>query len=139
MKDTDPKHRNPRAELVRDAAIFQVKLLADGLRDALLIPLSVIAAMIGLLRGGEDCDREFRRVFKLGRRSERWINLFGHQQPLGRPGPAGSMDSILHQVESTVVEQYRRGRKAGSAETSAQPPGSSDPAKDRGQPPPNRG
>lgn len=135
MNDTDAKHRNPRAELVRDAATFQIKLLADGLRDALLIPLSLVAVLVGLLRGGEDCDREFRRVFKLGRRSERWINLFGHQRPLGRSGAGGSMDSILHQVESTVVEQYRRGRKTDSAETPAQAPGSGDPAKDRGQPP----
>jgi hypothetical protein len=114
MNDMETRQRSPRAELVRDAAIFQIKLLADGLRDALLIPLSLVAALVGLLRGGEDCGREFGRVIKLGRRSERWINLFGHQQPLGRPGAAGSMDSILHQVESSVVEQYRRGRKSGS-------------------------
>jgi hypothetical protein len=135
MNDTDAKHRKPRAELVRDAATFQIKLLADGLRDALLIPLSLIAALVGLLRGGPDCNREFRRVIKLGHRSERWINLFGHQRPLGRSGPAGSMDSILHQVESIAVEQYRRSRKAGSAETPAQVPGSDGPAADRGQPP----
>lgn len=127
MNDMDPDDRNPRAELVRDAATLQIKLLADGLRDALLIPLSLIAVLIGLLRGGEDCNREFRRVVKLGRRSERWINLFGHQRPLARSGPAGSMDSILHQVESIAVEQYRRGRKAGSAETPTQAPGSGDP------------
>lgn len=114
MNDTDAKHRNPRAELVRAAAIFQIKLLADGLRDALLIPLSLVAALIGLLRGGEDCSREFGRVIKLGRRSERWINLFNQQRPLGRSGAAGSMDSVLHQVESTLVQQYRRGRKTRS-------------------------
>jgi hypothetical protein len=135
MNDTDAKHRNPRAELVRDAATFQIKLLADGLRDALLIPLSLVAALLGLLRGGEDCDREFGRVIKLGRRSERWINLFGHQRPLGRAGAAGSMDSILHQVETIAVEQYRRSRKADGAKGSAQTPGNGDPAKDHGQPP----
>ena len=114
MNDMETRQRSPRAELVRDAAIFQIKLLADGLRDALLIPLSLVAALVGLLRGGEDCDREFARVIKLGRRSERWINLFGHQRPLGRTGTAGSMDTIIEQVESSVVKQYRRGRKAGS-------------------------
>ena len=126
MNDTDPKHRNPRVELIRDAATFQIKLLADGLRDALLIPLSLIAALVGLLRGGEDCNREFERVIKLGRRSERWINLFGHHQPLGRPGSDASMDSILHQVESTVVEQYRRSRKP-DAEDSPPPDRGSGP------------
>ena len=101
---------NPRFQLVRDAVVFQLKLVADGLRDAVLIPVSLVAALIGFLRGGDDCDREFRRVIALGRRSERWINLFGHQRPLGVEHPAGSMDIILGQVEAVVMEQYRKGR-----------------------------
>lgn len=121
LNDVDGSRDASRADLFRDAAILQLKLLADGLRDALLIPLSLVAALIGLARGGPDCDREFRRVIKLGLRSERWINLFGHHKPLGRSGPAGSMDSIIEQVESTVLDQYRRGRKAAEAETPAQP------------------
>ena len=68
---------------------------------------------IGVLRGGPDCDREYRRVIELGLRSERWINLFGHHQPLDESGKAGSLDTVLEQVESTVLEQYQRGRKSG--------------------------
>jgi hypothetical protein len=101
---------SPRITLIRETAILQLKLLADGFRDAVLIPISLLATLIGLLRGGEDCDREYRRVIKLGRRSERWINLFGHQQPLGLSHPAGSMDKILSQVESVVMDQYKKGR-----------------------------
>mgnify|MGYP006377613903 FL=1 len=119
--DMDGASRSPRTDLVREAFILQLKLLVDGLRDALLIPLSLAAALIGLARGGPDCDREFRRVVKLGRRSERWIDLFGHQKPLARSGVAGSMDSIIEQVESTVLDQYRRGGKAGDAETPPRP------------------
>ena len=103
---------SPRITLIRETAILQLKLIADGFRDAILIPISLLAALIGLLRGGEDCDREYRRVIKLGRRSERWINLFGHQQPLGIEHPAGSMDQILEQVESVVIDQYRKGKSA---------------------------
>ena len=114
MNDTRP---GPRTELFREAAILQIKLLVDGMRDAILIPLSIVAALIGLLRGGPDCNREFRRVIKLGRRSERWINLFGHQRPLRNDPATGSMDSILNQVEDAVVEKYRRGK---------QPPDESD-------------
>ena len=108
---TDKASRSPRVELVREAAVLQLKLLVDGLRDAILIPISLVAALIGLIRGGADCDREYRRVIKLGRRSERWINLFGHQPPLPKSGAAGSIDSILDQVESTVLEQYQKGKK----------------------------
>jgi hypothetical protein len=108
----DRSTRNPRIALARETAVLQVKLLVDGVRDAILIPVSVVAALIGLLRGGPDCDREFRRVIELGRRSERWINLFGHQRPLSGDPVTGSMDSILDQVETAVMEQYKRGAQA---------------------------
>lgn len=130
MTDVHGNSRSPRSDLVRDAAVLQLKLLVDGLRDALLIPISLVAALLGLLRGGPDCDREFRRVIKLGRRSERWINLFGHHQPLSQSHPGGSMDSIIEQVESTVLEQYRHGKKASEAKTPAQP---KDGVQDRGR------
>jgi hypothetical protein len=105
-------NRNPRIVLIRETAVLQIKLLVDGLRDAILIPLSLVAALIGVMRGGADCDREFRRVIKLGRRSERWIDLFGHQRTAGTDHTKGSMDSILEQVESVVMEQYKRSPKA---------------------------
>jgi hypothetical protein len=111
VTDSAPREpRSPRAVLFREAAVFQLKLVADGLRDAFLIPLSIIAALIGLIRGGDDCAREYHRVIKLGRRSERWINLFGHERPLGRGHPVGSMDAILDKVESAVTVQYRKGK-----------------------------
>ncbi len=106
----DPESRSRRAELMRETALLQIKLLADGFRDAVLIPVSLIAALIGLLRGGDNPDREFRRVIKLGRRSERWINLFGKQRPLGKPHPADSLDNVLGRVESAIVKQYRKGQ-----------------------------
>lgn len=107
MTDSEPSLRQ---RLFRDAAVFQIKLLVDGLRDAVLIPVSLVAALIGLARGGDDPGREFRRVLKLGRRSERWINLFGHQPPLHRSHATGSLDTLLDRVEETVMEEYRRGR-----------------------------
>jgi len=114
MNDTN---ESPRGRLIRETAVLQLKLLADGIRDAILIPLSLVAALLGLVEGGKNCDEKFRRVVKLGRRSERWINLFGEQQPLNVSHPAGSIDSILSQVESVVRDQYQKGRSA--AETRA--------------------
>ncbi len=116
----DPKSRSRRAELIRETALLQIKLLADGFRDAVLIPVSLIAALIGLLRSGDEPDREYRRVLKLGRRSERWINLFGQQRPLGRPHPADSMDNVLGQVESKIVKQYRKGQTGSKDRASGQ-------------------
>lgn len=128
MNDTN---ESPRAKLIREAAVLQLKLLADGIRDAILIPLSLLAALIGLVEGGSDCDEKFRRVVKLGRRSERWINLFGQQPPLGMSHPAGSMDSILSQVESVVLDQYRKGRTTAETRAAVR-----EAMKDAGQQPP---
>lgn len=127
MSDQNP---NPRADLLRKTVVLQFKLLVDGIRDALLIPLSLIAAMIGLARGGENADEELRRVIKLGRRSERWINLWGHQVPLRRNHPGGSLDTLLDRVEEVVVDQYRKGQSEAEARAAinkvlAEPPGDS--------------
>lgn len=101
---------SPRIRLIRDAATLQVKLMADGIRDAMLIPVSLVAALVGFLRGGDQPDLEFQRVLELGRRSERWINLFGNKLPLDEEAPANSMDQILQQAEAVVIEQYKKGR-----------------------------
>ena len=111
----ETESNNGRAALIRRAAILQVKLLVDGLRDAALIPLSLVATLLGLMRGGSDCHQEFDRVIKLGRRSERWINLFGHQPVTTRKGPGGSLDTLLDRVEEVVTEQYQKGHSAEEA------------------------
>ena len=114
------KPHSPRVELIREVATLQIKLLADGFRDAALIPVSLFAALIGLLRGGDSPDREYRRVIKLGRRSERWINLFGHQRPLGKSHPVGSMDDVLGQMESAVIEHYKNERRGSKVDKSGE-------------------
>ncbi len=111
---SEPKP-NPRTELLRKSLILQFKLLVDGFRDAALIPIALLATLIGLMRGGADVDREFHRVVKLGRRSERWINVFGHQPPLRRNQAGGSLDGLLDRVEEVVMDQYRKGRSEEEA------------------------
>lgn len=101
--------------LAREAAVLQIKLIVDGFRDAALIPISLVAAIIGIFRGGEDADREFREVLKLGRRTERWINLFGYHRPYSRSHPAGSMDTLIDTVEDVLREQYEKGRATKEA------------------------
>ncbi len=66
-----------RWTLIRDLAVFQVKLLFDGFRDLLLLPISLIAGFVSLIKGGRTPSSEFYDLLKLGRRSEHWINLFG--------------------------------------------------------------
>ncbi len=84
----EPQEALPgRWRLLRDAAAFQVKLVVDGMRDVMLSPLSLIAAIAGLALGRHEW---FYDLLQLGRRSERWIDLFSAVRRLddGEPAPA---------------------------------------------------
>lgn len=111
----DETESGSRSALFREAAIFQLKLMADGLRDVILLPVSLAAALVGLLRGGGEPDREFRRVMELGRQSEQWINLFGQHHPPPEAGQTGSLDQLLERTEAVVLEQVREGGITESA------------------------
>lgn len=99
----------PRWDLVRSSLLFQLKLLADGLRDFLLVPVSVVATLVGLLRSGTDPEREFEQVLDFGRQTERWINLFGTHEPFEQAGQAGNIDQLVIRAEQLVREQAREG------------------------------
>lgn len=100
-----------RRTLIRDTAVFQVKLLFDGFRDLLLVPVSLIAAFISLFGGSS----EFYDLLRLGRRSERWINLFGAAERLHGPATeterfaTEDIDEMASRVEAFVVNEYKRG------------------------------
>jgi len=102
-----------RQALIRDIAVLQVKLVFDSLRDVILVPVSLMAGVISLLRAGDPAGSEFYQLLKLGRRSERWINLFGAADRLPGPErehyPEGDIDTLVSRVESLVVEEYRKG------------------------------
>jgi hypothetical protein len=112
MKDTG---NNKRSKLVRESLVFQVKLIADGFRDFALVPVSLIATLAGLIRGGEEPEREFHTVIELGRKSEQWINLFGQHDPIEQAGQAGSIDMMLTRAEEVVREQVNQGGITESA------------------------
>lgn len=102
--------------LIRDAAVFQVKLLVDGFRDLVLIPASFVAALMSLWssRDGRP-GPQFYRLLGVGKRSEHWIDLFAayHRAPEEFVGDIkdndSNIDDIVHRVETFVVDEYRRG------------------------------
>jgi len=87
-----------RLQLIWDVLLFQFKLIADGLRDVLLSPISIIAGILGLVAGGDDPHQYFRRLLAMGRRSEVWINLFG-----GHRG--GTSDELVDPVRRRVFDE----------------------------------
>jgi hypothetical protein len=103
MGDTDT---SKRGELFREAVVFQLKLMADGFRDLVLMPVSLIATLIGLLRGGDEPDREFRQIIEIGRGTEIWINLFGNHQVAEDSTAGTSIDTLFTKLEETLKQQY---------------------------------
>lgn len=109
MSDHPP---SPRAALVRESLVFQLKLLADGLRDFILVPVSLVATAVGLIRSADDPAREFRQVLELGRETERMINLFGTHE---RDAAAPDLDTLVDRAEAVLRDQVRSGEVTRSA------------------------
>ncbi|MGD8418189.1 MAG: hypothetical protein PVH91_14110 [Pseudomonadales bacterium] len=97
--DDVPDRNTSRLQLLIDVVVFQFKLAADGLRDLLLVPLTIASAVLGLIAGGDDPHRYFRDVLRLGRRSELWINLFGHRSR------SGTSDDLLNPIKERVMTE----------------------------------
>ena len=110
--------------LIRDVAVFQFKLVVDGLRDLLLVPIS-LAAGISSLAATKDGKpgSQFYQVLGTGKQSETWIDLFGAlrnapedvEQPLNFPD--AKMDEFLDGIEAFVVDEERRGGMTAQART----------------------
>lgn len=97
-----------RFGVFRDVVVFQVKLVVDGLRDLLLSPLSIGAALIDLLVPGDDGGKRFYSVVRFGRRTEQWINLFGAADRHGPEDVPKGIDVLLHELETLVRDPQRR-------------------------------
>jgi len=110
------KTTSKRGALIRNTVVFQLKLMADGFRDLVLLPVSLIATLVGLLRGGDEPDREFRQVIELGRESEKWINLFGTHDVPDDASAAVSIDVLFTKVESTLRQHYKTAGTSESAQ-----------------------
>lgn len=63
--------------IIRDLLILHVKLFFDGLKDVVLAPVSVGAAVLDLLRGPSAEGYRIYRVMRMGERFDLWLNLYG--------------------------------------------------------------
>lgn len=102
---------NARWAFLRDAIVFQGKLVLDGMRDLILMPVTIGAAIADLVLGGEPGQR-FYKVLRMARRSEEFIDLFGaarepHERD-ARPRDA-SLDGFVARLESIITREYERG------------------------------
>ncbi len=105
-----------RWTLIRDVGVLQFKLLVDGLRDLVLVPLSLVAGLISLLQSKDGRPGpQFYHLLAWGKQSEIWINLFGAVEnspaKIEQPHPFGDkdIDDIVGRLEIFIVDEVRRG------------------------------
>ena len=98
----------PRFPVLRDVIKFQVKLVLDGLRDLLISPVSIFAALIDLLVPGDDGGKRFYAVVRFGRRTEQWINLFGAAERSDRDVREKGVDVLLTELEALLSDPMQR-------------------------------
>ena len=111
---------NKRFPVLRDVIVFQLKLLVDGLRDLLLSPVSIFAALVDLLVPGDDGGKRFYGVVRFGRRTEQWINLFGMADKHDPEAPPAGIDILLAELEGLVRDPARRDEARARAQAIAE-------------------
>ncbi|MEM9333379.1 MAG: hypothetical protein AAGA33_00910 [Pseudomonadota bacterium] len=120
VKNT-PAGEADRWTLIRDVAVLQVKLIADGFRDLVLVPVSLVAGIVSILGKTSEDRTTFYRVVCMGKQSEQWINLFGvyDNAPQSLKDEYrfddGGIDDLVSKVETFVVNEYQSGKVTGAA------------------------
>lgn len=104
MSESEP---SKRSVLLRRVIVFQLKLAADGLRDLILLPVSMFAAIIGLLRGGDEPEKELNQVMDYGRQTEQWIDLFEQHDSDEKSHSLASIDTIFSGLEDALKRSYK--------------------------------
>ena len=106
-----------RWQFFRDVLVFQVKLALDAMRDVILVPVSIGAALLDLVSSGKRTGQRFYRVFAMGKRTDIWINLFdAYGNPDESPEASNTtIDSLIAQFEALLVEQHDRGGLTATA------------------------
>ena len=113
-----------RKVTARDFAIFQLKLVLDGLKDLVLFNVSIVALLLDLVAGGGKRPRVFYSVLRASERFDLWLNLNGalelmdggdDEDGLFGASAAGS-DTLLGQIEQLVRggDEPRAGRRERS-------------------------
>lgn len=101
-----------RGVLVRDLLIFQFKLLLDGMKDVVVVQLSIVTAVVDLVLARPGRVPLFYRVLRLSERIDLWLNLYGAASKAAEKSDglfgasrAGS-DSLLGKLEEMVRRRH---------------------------------
>ncbi len=102
---------------IRDFAIFQLKLLIDGLKDGAVFSVSFVAFAVDLVFRRHGQRRYFYKIMRISERFDLWLNLHGAAERaeadddgLFGVSAAGS-DTLLGKLEQVTRGGDEPGRK----------------------------
>ncbi len=101
--------QHARSEVIRDTFVIQLKLIVDGLRDLMLMPLVVVATISGLIMHNNQPGRYLYRLLSYGKASEKWIGLFDEAEkdvlePLDLK--ENSLDELVKKTQTAFESKY---------------------------------
>ncbi len=98
-----------RFRSLRRLIIFQIKLAADAIRDVLLSPVSMVAYGLDILIRPTEQQSLHRRLMRLGRRTDRFINLFEEYNDARHP----TIDDTIGDLETRILRDSRDNKDEG--------------------------
>jgi len=111
-------NRNDRWKFLRDVVVFQLKLLLDNVRDLVLMPVSLVAALIDLIIRGDREGARFYKVLRWGAHSEAVIDVYSaiehHETGDFKIGRNYTVDGVIARLEGVLVREYEKGGTAAS-------------------------
>ena len=109
---------NNRWRFLRDVVVFQLKMFLDNVRDLVLMPVSLAAALIDLVLRGDREGARFYRVLRWGWHSEKVIDVYSaieHEEPgafaISRDY---TVDGVIARLEGVVTREIEKGGTAAS-------------------------
>jgi hypothetical protein len=113
-----PTGRDERWKFLRDVLVFQIKMLLDNVRDLVLMPVALAAALIDLLLRGDREGARFYKVLRWGWHSERVIDVYSaieHEEPGAFTVSRDyTVDGVIARLESVVTREVEKGGTAAS-------------------------
>jgi hypothetical protein len=112
-----------RWRFLRDVIVVQLKLFVGNIQNFLLIPVSIVAAIIDVIFKGKRHGHRFYTVLEWGRRTDEAINVYGCIGGYYASGADGetsgiphefTLDAMIKQVEGVIVREYQKGGTAAS-------------------------
>jgi hypothetical protein len=110
-----------RWTFIRDVVVFQIKLLLDNLRDLVLMPVALAAAIIDLFVRGEREGALFYKVLRWGAHSEEVIDVYSaiahHDPGQFRINETYTVDGVIARLQSVVVREIEKGGTVSTIKT----------------------